>query len=308
MKIQQLKYVREIVRRGLSISSAANALHASQPGVSNQVQQLEEELGLQIFERHGKRLTGITPIGQSVIEMAERVLQDVENIRQLVADSKTEQSGTLSIGTTHTQARYALPSAIKKFSERYPNIHLNMVQGTPTEVGEMAATGKVDLAIATEGLAQFESLAILPCYEWNRCVVVPPEHPLLSVKKLRLEDIAQYEILTYVMGFTGRAKQDQTFIEKGLHPNVIFTATDADVIKTYVELEMGIGIIASMAFDPDKDSPLQALDAKHLFPPSVTHMGIRKGCYLRSYMYAFIEFFASHLNRAAVDKAINHQG
>ncbi len=305
MKLQQLKYVREIARRDLSISAAANALHASQPGVSNQVQLLEDELGLQIFERHGKRLTAITPIGQSVIEMAERVLQDVDNIRQLVADSKTEQSGTLSIGTTHTQARYALPSAIKKFSEHYPNIHLNMVQGTPTEVGEMAATGKIDLAIATEGLAQFESLAILPCYEWNRCVVVPPEHPLLSVKKLCLEDIAQYEILTYVMGFTGRAKQDQAFIEKGLHPNVIFTATDADVIKTYVELEMGIGIIASMAFDPDKDAPLQALDAKHLFPPSVTHMGIRKGSYLRSYMYAFIEFFAAHLDKKTVEKAIS---
>ena len=149
---------------------------------------------------------------------------------------------------------------------------------------------------------------LLPSSEASDVYKIQPEHPLLSVKKLRLEDIAQYEILTYVMGFTGRAKQDQTFIEKGLHPNVIFTATDADVIKTYVELEMGIGIIASMAFDPDKDSPLQALDAKHLFPPSVTHMGIRKGSYLRSYMYAFIEFFASHLNRAAVDKAINHQG
>jgi LysR family cys regulon transcriptional activator len=304
MKIQQLKYVREIARRGLSISAAANALHASQPGVSNQVQQLEEELGLQIFERHGKRLTGITQVGESVIAMAERVLQDVDNIRQLAADSRSDQTGTLSIGTTHTQARYALPSAIKQFSEHYPNVHLNMVQGTPPEVGEMAATGKVDIAIATEGLSQFEQLAILPCYQWNRCIVVPPEHPLLAQKQISLEAIAEYPILTYVMGFTGRAQQDQSFIERGLHPNVVFTATDADVIKTYVELDLGIGIIASMAFDPDKDAPLKAIDASHLFSPSTTHMGIRKGSYLRGYMYAFIEFFAAHLDKESVSKAI----
>jgi LysR family cys regulon transcriptional activator len=304
MKIQQLKYVREIARRGMSISAAANALHASQPGVSNQVQQLEEELGLQIFERHGKRLTGLTAVGKSVIDMAERVLQDVDNIRQLAADCRSDQTGTLSIGTTHTQARYALPSAIKQFSDRYPQVHLNMVQGTPPEVAEMAATGRVDIAIATEGLAQFEQLAILPCYQWNRCVVVPPGHPLLEISKLSLEAIAEYPILTYVMGFTGRAQQDQSFIEKGLHPNVVFTATDADVIKTYVELELGIGIIANMAFDPIKDAPLQAIDASHLFRPSTTHLGIRKGSYLRGYMYAFIEYFASHLDREAVIKAI----
>lgn len=304
MKIQQLKYVREVARRGLSISAAANALHASQPGVSNQVQQLEEELGLQIFERHGKRLTGITPVGESVIAMAERVLQDVDNIRQLAADSRSDQTGTLSIGTTHTQARYALPSAIKTFSQHYPNVLLNMVQGTPPEVAEMAATGQVDIAIATEGLSQFEQLAILPCYKWNRCVVVPPEHPLLSMPELSLEAIAEYPILTYVMGFTGRAQQDQSFIEQGLHPNVVFTATDADVIKTYVELELGVGIIASMAFDPDKDAPLRAIDASHLFAPSITHLGIRKGSYLRGYMYAFIEFFAAHLNKETVERAI----
>lgn len=304
MKLQQLKYVREIARQGLSISAAAQALHASQPGVSNQVQQLEDELGLQIFERHGKRLSGITQVGESVLAMAERVLQDVDNIRQLAADTRSEQTGVLSIGTTHTQARYALPAAIKLFSEHYPGVRLNMVQGTPPEVAEMAATGKVDIAIATEGLAKFDQLAILPCYEWNRCVVVPPGHPLLDVTPLTLEAIAQYPILTYVMGFTGRAQQDQAFIERGLQPNVIFTATDADVIKTYVELGLGVGIIASMAFDPDKDAPLAAVDAGRLFSPSVTHLGIRKGSYLRGYMYAFIEFFAPHLDRETVAKAI----
>lgn len=305
MKLQQLRYVREIARRGLSISAAANALHASQPGVSNQVQQLEDELGLQIFERHGKRLTGLTPVGESVIAMAERVLLDVENIRQLAAETHDDKHGTLSIGTTHTQARYALPEAIKRFSEQFPGVHLNMVQGTPPEVAEMAATGKVDIAIATEGLAKFDNLAILPCYQWNRSVVVPPNHPLLSVKPLTLEAIAEYPILTYVMGFTGRAQQDQSFIERGLQPNVIFTATDADVIKTYVALEMGIGIIANMAFNPLKDAPLQVIDASHLFKPSTTHMGIRKGSFLRSFSYAFIEFFAPHLDRKTVEKAIS---
>ncbi|MFW5451251.1 MAG: HTH-type transcriptional regulator CysB [Methylophagaceae bacterium] len=304
MKLQQLKYVREIARRGLSVSAAANALHASQPGVSNQVQQLEDELGLKIFERHGKRLTNLTPVGRSVVEMADRVLMDVENIRQLAADSKDDQLGTLSIGTTHTQARYALPKAIKAFSQHYPNVHLNMVQGTPTEIAEMAATGRVDIAIATEGLAQFESLAILPCYDWNRSIITPPNHPLLAEKKLTLEAIAQYPILTYVMGFTGRAQQDQSFIERGLEPNVVFTATDADVIKTYIGLDLGIGIIASMAFDAAKDSPLQAMDASHLFKPSTTHLGIKRGSYLRGYSYAFIEYLAPQLTRNIVEQAI----
>ncbi|HEC59379.1 hypothetical protein LCGC14_1041790 [marine sediment metagenome] len=304
MKLQQLKYVREIARRGLSISAASNAMHTSQPGVSNQVQLLEDELGLQIFERHGKRLTGLTPFGQLVIKMADRVLLDVENIRQLAADSKNDQLGTLSIGTTHTQARYALPKAIKAFSQHYPKVHLNMVQGTPTEIAEMAATGRVDIAIATEGLTQFDALVILPCYEWNRSLVVPPGHPLLSEKKLTLKAIADYPLLTYAMGVTGRAQQDQAFIEQGLTPNVVFTATDADVIKTYVELELGIGIIASMAFDAAKDAPLQSLDVSHLFKPSTTYMGIRRGSYLRGFSYAFIEHLAPHLTQKLVEKAI----
>jgi len=305
MKLQQLKYVREIVRRDLSISAAANALHASQPGISSQVQQLEQELGLQIFERHGKRLTNLTPVGKSVVEMADRVLLDVDNIRQLAADNHNSQTGTLSIGTTHTQARYALPAAIKAFSLKYPHVHLNIVQGTPTDVAEMAASGRVDIAIATEGLSQFESLAILPCYDWNRSIVVPPNHPLTLETTLSLEAIADYPILTYVMGFTGRAQQDQAFINQDLQPNVIFTATDADVIKTYVELELGIGIIGSMAFDAQKDAPLVALDAQHLFKPSTTHMGIRKGRYMRSYSYDFIQLFSNHLDRKTVESAIN---
>ena len=304
MKLQQLKYVREIVRQGMNVSAASHVLHASQPGVSNQVQQLEDELGLKIFERHGKRLTGLTSVGRSVVEMADRVLLDVDNIRQLAADNKDEQAGVLSIGTTHTQARYALPAAIKKFTQHYPNVRLNMVQGTPTEIAEMAATGRVDIAIATEGLAQFSALAILPCYDWNRSIIVCPHHPLLSEETLSLEAISHYPLLTYVMGFTGRAKQDKAFIDKGVTPNVVFTATDADVIKTYVELGLGVGIIASMAFDEVKDAPLQALDASHLFQVSTTHLGIKRDRYLRGFSYAFIEYLAPHLTRDVVEKAV----
>jgi LysR family cys regulon transcriptional activator len=305
MKLQQLKYIREIARRGLSISAAAKVLHTSQPGVSNQVHLLEDELGLKIFERHGKRLVDLTPTGRQVVAMAEKVLLDVENIKQLAADNNDDQTGTLSIGTTHTQARYALPMAVKAFSQRYPKVHLNMMQGTPTDIAEMAATGKIDLAIATEGLDKFDALTILPCYKWNRSIVMPHGHPLLSEKKLTLEAIANYPILTYVMGFTGRKQQDQAFIDRGLEPNVIFTATDADVIKTYVELELGIGIIASMAFDVKKDAQLKALDASHLFKASTTHMGIRHGSFLRGYSYAFIELLAPHLTRDVVEQAIN---
>ncbi len=304
MKLQQLKYVREIVRQGMSVSAAANALHASQPGISNQVQQLEDELGLKIFERHGKRLTNLTPVGRDVADMADRVLLDVDNIGQLAADNNNDQVGTLSIGTTHTQARYALPFAIKKFTKRYPDVRLNMVQGTPTEIAEMAATGRVDIAIATEGLAQFSALAILPCYDWNRSVVVSPDHPLLTEEMLSLEAISRYPLLTYVMGFTGRAQQDKAFTDKGVKPNVIFTATDADVIKTYVEMGLGVGIIASMAFDEIKDSPLKAADASHLFHPSTTHLGIKRNHYLRKFSYDFIAYLAPHLTREVVEQAI----
>jgi LysR family cys regulon transcriptional activator len=304
MKLHQLKYAREIVRCDFNISNAASNLHTSQPGISNQIQRLESELGLQIFERHGKRLTGLTAIGHSVIEMASHILQEVDNIHQLASDNNNATNGTLSIGTTHTQARYALPKAIKAFAERYPKVHLNIIQGTPTEVAEMAANDEVDIAIATEGLSSFNQLAILPCYEWNRSIITLPDHPLTKQNTLTIEDIAQYPILTYVMGFTGRAQQDEAFTNKGLSPDVIFTATDADVIKTYVELGLGIGIIASHAFEPQKDTPLIELDASHLFKPSTTHLGIKRGRYLRQFSYDFIELFAPQLNKSIVSNAI----
>ncbi|QBQ54687.1 HTH-type transcriptional regulator CysB [Nitrosococcus wardiae] len=305
MKLQQLQFVREVTRRGYNVSAAAEALHATQPGVSNQIHQLEQELGVPIFERHGKRLTGMTPAGSAILEMVERILGEVENIKQVGAEATDEHRGMLSIATTHTQARYILPPVIKAFRDRYPNVRLRMFQGTPHQIAEMAATGTVDLAIATEAIELFEDLAMLPCYDWNRSVVVPPNHPLLSCRPLTLEAVAKYPIVTYVFGFTGRSKLDKAFASKELVPNVILTATDADVIKTYLHLGLGIGIIASMAFDPEQDAPLKAIDASHLFEPSTTHIGIRRGTYLRRYIYAFIELFAPQLTRPVVDTAVH---
>ena len=304
MQLHQLKYVREIVRSNLSISDAAKALKTSQPSVSSQLQQLEEELRLKIFERRGKRLVAITPLGETIVELAERVLQDIDNIQNLADDSHDDEHGTLSIGATHTQALYALPPSIKAFSERYPNVHLNMLQGTPREISELAGKGEIDIAIATECLDQNAALHTFPCYDWNRTIVVPENHPLLSERTLSLEAVSKYPILTYMMDFTGRAQQDQAFREKGLEPNVTFTATDADVIKTYVGLGLGIGIIASMAFNPEKDAPLKGIDAGHLFKPSTTQLGFRRGSYLRGFAYSFIEFFAPHLTKEVILKKL----
>lgn len=305
MQLHQLRYIREIVKQNLSISEAAKALKTSQPSVSSQLQQLEEELRLKVFERRGKRLVAVTPMGETVLKIAERVLQDVSNILSLADENHDDEHGTLSIGTTHTQALYALPSSIKAFSERYPNVHLNMLQGTPREISELAAEGEIDLAIATEALERNPALLTFPCYDWNRTIVVPDKHPLLSERILTLEAVAKYPILTYMMDFTGRAQQDQSFHDRGLKPNVIFTATDADVIKKYVGIGLGIGIIASMAFDPKNDKPLKGIDASHLFKPSTTQLAFRKGSYLRGYAYAFIEFFAPHLTKEAITRKMD---
>lgn len=304
MKLQQLQCVREVARRGYSVSAAAEALYATQPGVSNQIHQLEQELGIPIFERHGKRLTGLTPAGSAILEMIKRILREVENIKQVSADATDAHRGVLSIATTHTQARYALPPAIKAFRHRYPDVRLRMFQGTPHQIAEMAAAGTVDLAIATEAIELFEDLAMLPCYDWNRSVIVPPNHPLLTCHPLTLEAVAKYPLITYVFGFTGRSKLDKAFASRELTPNVVLTATDADVIKTYIHLDLGIGIIASMAFDPEKDAPLKAIDASHLFEPSTTHIGIRRSTYLREYIYTFIELFTPQLTREVIDAAV----
>jgi len=303
MKLQQLRYIWEVARHDLNVSATAQSLYTSQPGISKQVRLLEDELGVEIFERSGKHLTRVTPAGEAILERAGDILRKVESIRQVAQEFRNDQKGTLSIATTHTQARYALPPAIKVFMERYPEVSLHMHQGTPVQISEMAADGTVDFAIATEALELFSDLVMMPCYTWNRCVIVPEGHPLASVKRLAIEDVAKYPIVTYVFGFTGRSRLDEAFHAKRLVPRVVFTATDADVIKTYVRLGLGIGIIARMAVDEHLDSGLVVLDASHLFKPSVTKIGFRRGTFLRGYMYEFIELFAPHLTREVVDKA-----
>ena len=304
MKLQQLRYICEVARQNLNISAAADGLYTSQPGVSKQIRQLEEELGVQIFERNGKHLTRITPAGQAIIRIAERILIESSNIKQVAAEYNNEQTGNLSVATTHTQARYVLPEVIQKFRKRYPNVGLSMYQGTPMQIAEMAANGTVDFAIATEAIELFRELVMMPCYHWNRCVIVPQNHELARSKPLTIDALARYPIVTYVFGFTGRSKLDKAFNARGLKANVVFTAVDADIIKTYVRLGLGVGIIANMAYDSKQDADLVALEASHLFESSTTNIGFRRSAYLRGYMFKFMEIFAPHLTRGLVDKVI----
>jgi len=305
MKLQQLRYICEVARHNLNLSNAAEALFTSQPGISKQIRSLEDELGVDIFVRHGKRLVAVTAPGKAILEIAQRMLKDGENLRQVGEEFTEEDNGHLTIATTHTQARYALPHVIQRFTKRYPGVRLSLRQGSPTQISELVTSGEADIAIATEAIELYEDLVMLPCYEWNRCVLVPPGHPLLKAKKLTLQAMAGFPIITYDFAFTGRSKMNQAFADQGLTPNVVLTAIDADVIKTYVELGLGIGIVAMMAFDPKRDTHLRAMDASHLFEPSTTRIGIRKNSYLRGYTYEFIEMFAPHLTRRVVDDAMH---
>ncbi len=303
MKLQQLKYIWEVSRNGLNVSATAQKLYTSQPGISKQIRLLEDELGVEIFARSGKHLTHVTPAGEVILKAASDILNKVEKIRQVAQEFSDEDTGSLSIATTHTQARYALPPVIHAFIEKYPKIALHMQQGTPVQISDMAANGTVDFAIATEALDTHSNLVMMPCYKWNRCVVVPKDHPLTKLNRIELEDVVNYPLVTYVFGFTGRSQLDDAFKEKDLTPNVVFTAVDADVIKTYVRLNLGIGIIAGMAYDEKLDSDLVALDASHLFESSTTNIGFRRGTFLRGFMYEFIQIFAPHLTHALIDKA-----
>lgn len=303
MKLQQLRYIWEVAHHELNVSATAQSLYTSQPGISKQIRLLEDELGVEVFARSGKHLTRVTPAGETIIEKAGEILRIVESIKQVAQEFSNEQKGSLSVATTHTQARYALPPVIENFISRYPDVSLHMHQGTPIQIAEMAADGAVDFAIATEGLELFGDLVMLPCYKWNRCIVVSKDHPLANVTNISLEDVANYPIVTYVFGFTGRSKLDEAFMHHGLAPKVVFTATDADVIKTYVRLGLGIGIIAQMAYDAELDSDLVALDASHLFESSTTMIGCRRGTFLRGYMFEFVELFAPHLTKEIVEEA-----
>lgn len=304
MRLQQLRFLCEIANQNLNLSKAADSLHTSQPGISRQIQLLEEELGVTIFVRNGKRIVKMTPPGQAIIKIAERMLRDAENLKQIGQEFSDKASGTMIIATTHTQARYALPSVIKRFTERYPKVKLILRQGSPTQISTLVSSGEADLAIATEAIELFQELVMLPCYQWNRSIIVPPKHPLLKRQPLTLEAITQYPIITYDFAFTGRSKINQAFESKGLTPNVVLTAIDADVIKTYVELGLGIGILAKMAFDPQRDKHLRAIDASHLFEASTTRIGISRNSFIRSYVYDFIEMFAPHLNQTTVKAAM----
>jgi LysR family cys regulon transcriptional activator len=304
MKLQQLRYLTEVVRRGLNVSEAAEALHTSQPGVSKQIRALEDELGIQVFARHGKRLVAVTEPGKAVVSIAERILSEAQNLRRAGEEFANDQLGTLTIAATHTQARYALPKAVAAFKRRYPRVKLVIHQGNPTQICEQVLSGEADLCVATEAIAEYPELVSMPVYQWNRCVVVPPKHPLLKALPLTLEKLAQYPIVTYDFAFANRSLVEKAFETRGLQANVVLTALDSDVIKTYVELGLGIGILAKMAFDAKRDRSLRAIDASHLFESSTTRLGVKRNAYLRRYAYEFIELFAPHLPRDIVERAV----
>ena len=305
MKLRQLEYVLEVVRNGLNVTAAAEKLYTSQPGVSSQIKRLEEELGLAIFERSGKHISGLTNAGKALLGRIERVLNEVENIKKIAADHSDPDAGSLTIATTHTQARYVLPDIVSKFTAMHPNVSLHIHQGTPTQIAEMTSSGAADIGIATEALELFRDLCLLPCYRWNRCVMVPRGHPLVSEDLLTLEAIARFPIITYVFGVADRSVINRAFTDVGLDIRVVLTAADAEVIKTYVRTGLGIGIVARMAYDKRQDRDLQVLDAGNLFDASVTSLAMRKNSVLRSYIFDFIELFAPHLNRATVDQVLS---
>ena len=304
MKLQQLKYIVEVVNHNLNVSATAESLYTSQPGISKQVRMLEDELGIQIFGRSGKHLTHVTPAGLQVINIANDILGKVESIKKVSEEYTKPDQGELNIATTDTQARYALPHIIRQFIDRYPKVNLHMHQGTPSQISEQAARGDADFAIATEAMHLYSDLIMLPCYHWNRSVVVPKDHPLASRSHISIEDLARFPLVTYVFGFDRASEIEKAFNRASLEPRVVFSATSADVLKTYVRLGLGVGVIASMAIDPNVDKDLVAIDAGHLFAHSTTKIGFRKGSFLRSYMYDFIQHFAPHLTRDVVEKAV----
>jgi LysR family transcriptional regulator, cys regulon transcriptional activator len=304
MKLQQLRCLTEVVRRGLNVSEAAEALHTSQPGVSKQIRALEDELQVQVFVRHGKRLVAVTEPGKAVIAIAERILAEAQNLRRAGEEFANEKLGTLTVAATHTQARYVLPKAVTAFKQRYPKVRFVIRQGNPTQICEEVVAGNADLCVATEAIELFPELVSMPVYQWNRCVVVPPKHPLLKSGPLTLEAVATYPIVTYDYAFANRSLMQKAFETRGLTPNIVLTALDADVIKTYVGLGLGVGIMAQMAFDAKRDHPLRAIDASHLFESSTTRLGVKRGAYLRRYAYDFIELFAPQLPRSLVERAV----
>ena len=298
MNLQQLRYVQEVARRNLNVSEAAAALHTSQPGVSKQIRAFEEELGVGIFVRSGRRLTAITDAGQEVLRHVERILAELSNLKAVGEEFADHAKGTLTVAVTHTQARYALPAVVTAFKKRYKDVKLKLLQGNPHQLARMVVAGEADLAIATEALDEYPDLVTLPCYQWHHCVVVPDGHPLARVKPLTLEAIAAHPLVTYDPTFAGRNAIDRTFAARDLHPEIVLTALDSDVIKSYVSLGLGVGIISSRAFRKGHDEGLKALDCTHLFPAQTTRLAYKRGAYLRNYTVEFIRLFAPHVRAA----------
>jgi LysR family cys regulon transcriptional activator len=308
MKLQQLRYLVEVARHGLNVSEAAEALHTSQPGVSKQIKLLEDELGVIVFERSGKRLTSVTEPGRAILDIAERILREAENMKRVGEEFSDGESGGLVIATTHTQARYALPSVVARFVEKHPKVRLSMHQGSPTQIAEWTLKGEADIAIATEALDQYPQLLMLPCYQWTHCVIAPDGHPVLDGRPLSLAELARWPLITYDSAFAGRSRINAAFERAHLTPNVVLAAIDADVIKTYVSLGLGLGIIAHQAYDVVRDAGLQALEAGQLFGSNTTRIGLRRGTHVRRFDYDFIELFAPQLTRRAVDMAMVGHG
>lgn len=304
MTLQQLKYLREVVRHDFNISRAASSLQLSQPGLSRQLQLLEEHLGVELFVRNSKRLVRLSEAGTTIFALTERLLKEEENINAAATEFSSKNRGDLTVATTHTQARYALPEVLRRFSARFPDVRISLRQGTPMEVAELVRSGNADISIAAEPVHAVGELVMLPCYKLHRVLLVPIGHPLRRKKQLTLETLVGYPLITYDFAFIARSKIVHAFARKGLTPNIVLNAIDADVIKTYVEFGLGIAVIPAMAFDPKKDKGLRAIDASHLFEPNTIHVGIRQNHYLRSYAYAFIEMFAPHLTRLRVEQAI----
>jgi LysR family cys regulon transcriptional activator len=303
MKLHQLRYLLAVAGSDLNVTVASSRIHTSQSGVSKQLRLLESELGFQIFTRQGRALTRITPAGQQVVQRAQRIVHEIESIRRLSEDLTNETGGTLSIGTTHTQARYVLPPVIGAFRKRYPHVRLHLHQGTSEQIAHMMRADQIDFAIATGSESLFPEVTILPSYHWHRTLVVPKGHPLAEVRALSLRTLADYPLITYTFSFSGPSSLNESFAEAGLEPNVVLTARDADLIKTYVRLGLGVGIVAHMALDAQEDADLIPIDATGLFPRHTTWIGYRRGMLIRRYMYDFLELFAPHLDRRRVDKA-----
>jgi LysR family cys regulon transcriptional activator len=296
MKLQQLRCIFEVVQNDFNISKAANSLHTSQPGVSKQIQLLEDEVGVQIFQRNGKRLTGLTEPGQQVFDSIAEIIREEKNIKRVSEEYEKKDTGNFTIATTHTQARYKLPNVVEEFVKKYPKINLNIHQGNPSQVTEQIVNGDADVGIATESIVLHDKIFCIPCYSWNRIIVMPKSHPLNEEKIITLEHLSTYPLITYDYAFTGSTIVSKVFKESNLKPNIMLTAIDADVIKTYVNLNLGIGLIAEMAFDSSKDIDLVSRDVSHLFPLSTTYLGIRKDTFIRASTFDFIKMFTPQMS------------